>query len=115
MNLVVPTYILNPVIQILVILTFVYLVQAYTIHDLNVIFYLILDITQLYHPSCVSFSFDNCCITDHGIESATTILINRAKSAYFSFVPVYALDFGFDLYDNQFTHKPLMRYVLQQH
>ena len=83
-----------------------------TVYDLNVIFYLMLDIVQLYHPSPVSFSFGNCCITDHGIESATTVLINQAK------VPLHPLyqymPFGLVLYENQFTHhgvKSLARLV----
>ena len=38
-----------------------------TVHDLNVIFYLILDTVVLYYPSCISFSFGSCC---DGIESA---------------------------------------------
>ena len=40
-----------------------------TVHDLNVVFYLILDTVVLYYPSCISFSFGSCCITDDGIES----------------------------------------------
>ena len=50
-----------------------------SIHDLNVIWYFMLDMIEKSHPN-LTVGFYDCKINDHGIESAVTTLINQASS-----------------------------------
>ena len=49
-------------------------------HDLNVIWYFMLDIVEKCQPDVVKFNFHSCDINDHGIESAVTTFINQANT-----------------------------------
>ena len=49
-------------------------------HDLNVIWYFMLDMIEKYHPKIMLFGFNGCEINDHGIESAVTTFINQANT-----------------------------------
>ena len=51
-----------------------------TVHDLNVIWYFMLDIIEKCHPKVVTFSFNTCQINDHGIESVVAAFINQADT-----------------------------------
>ena len=51
-----------------------------SVHDLNVIWYFILDMTRKFFPKVVDFNFTACHLNDHGIESAVTTLAKRASS-----------------------------------
>ena len=49
-------------------------------HDLNVIWYFMLDIVQKCQPEFVTFNFHSCDINDRSIDSAVTTLINQADT-----------------------------------
>ena len=51
-----------------------------SIHDLNVIWYFMLDMIEKCHPEVLKFAFYLCKINDHGIESAVTTFINQANT-----------------------------------
>ena len=51
-----------------------------SIHDLNVIWYFMLDMIEKYHPEVLTVHFFACEINDHGIESAVTTFINQANT-----------------------------------
>ena len=51
-----------------------------SIHDLNVIWYFMLDMIEKCRPNVLSVTFIKCEINDHGIESAVTTLINQANT-----------------------------------
>ena len=51
-----------------------------SIHDLNVIWYFMLDMIEKCHPEVLMVSFSFCEINDHGIESAVTTFINQAST-----------------------------------
>ena len=52
-----------------------------SVHDLNVIFFFILDLGIIYYPYVVNFTFEKCSVDDHGIETAVATLTN-AKLTY---------------------------------
>ena len=71
-----------------------------SVHDLNVIFYYILDIAIKCSTSChVIFQFGNCSIGDHAIQSAVTTLSKQAKRLN------QPTSFGFILSDVFYTHE----------
>ena len=49
-------------------------------HDLNVIWYFMLDIVEKCQPEVVNFNFHSCDINDRSIDSAVTTLINQADT-----------------------------------
>ena len=51
-----------------------------SVHDLNVIWYFMLDMIEKCHPKVLSINFFTCEINDHGIESAVTTFINQANT-----------------------------------
>ena len=51
-----------------------------SIHDLNVIWYFMLDMIEKCHPEALAVAFCECEIDDHGIESAVTTFINQANT-----------------------------------
>ena len=51
-----------------------------SIHDLNVIWYFMLDMIEKFHPEVLNVAFFDCEINDHGIESAVTTFINQANT-----------------------------------
>ena len=51
-----------------------------SIHDLNVIWYFMLDMIEKCHPEVLVVCFLDCKINDHGIESAVTTFINQANT-----------------------------------
>ena len=51
-----------------------------SIHDLNVIWYFMLDMIEKCHPQVLPVMFNECEINDHGIESAVTTFINQANT-----------------------------------
>ena len=51
-----------------------------SIHDLNVIWYFMLDMIEKCHPKALTVVFLACGINDHGIESAVTTFINQANT-----------------------------------
>ena len=51
-----------------------------SIHDLNVIWYFMLDMIEKSHPAIFAVLFTKCEISDHGIESAVTTFINQANT-----------------------------------
>ena len=51
-----------------------------SIHDLNVIWYFMLDMIEKCHPVVLTVIFEGCEINDHGIESAVTTFINQANT-----------------------------------
>ena len=51
-----------------------------SIHDLNVIWYFMLDMIEKCHPEVLTVGFVDCEINDHGIESAVTTFINQANT-----------------------------------
>ena len=51
-----------------------------SIHDLNVIWYFMLDMIEKCHPEVLTVYFFMCEISDHGIESAVTTFINQANT-----------------------------------
>ena len=51
-----------------------------SIHDLNVIWYFMLDMIEKCHPEVLIVAFYMCEINDHGIESAVTTFINQANT-----------------------------------
>ena len=51
-----------------------------SIHDLNVIWYFMLDMIEKCHPQVLTVAFCACEINDHGIESAVTTFINQANT-----------------------------------
>ena len=51
-----------------------------SIHDLNVIWYFMLDMIEKCHPEVFNIDFNLCKINDHGIESAVTTFINQANT-----------------------------------
>ena len=52
-------------------------------HDLNVVWYFILDIARKCYPKSVLFNFQLCRLNDHSIESAVTTLFKREKYSSF--------------------------------
>ena len=52
----------------------------FSIHDLNVIWYFMLDMIVKCHPEALAVIFVACDINDHGIESAVTTFINQANT-----------------------------------
>ena len=51
-----------------------------SIHDLNVIWYFMLQMIEKCHPKVLNVFFIVCLINDHGIESAVTTFINQANT-----------------------------------
>ena len=51
-----------------------------SVHDLNVIWYFMLDMIEKCHPEVFNVYFVACEINDHGIESAVTTFINQAST-----------------------------------
>ena len=49
-------------------------------HDLNVIWYFMLDIVEKFQPEVVYFNFHSCDINDHSIDSVATTLTNQADT-----------------------------------
>ena len=74
-----------------------------SVYDINVVFYFVLDIVQLYYPTRVAFCFGKCSITDHGIESAVAVLINHANMVHWSTQNRH-MSFDLALYANELTH-----------
>ena len=56
-----------------------FLYYRLSIHDLNVIWYFMLDMIEKCHPEVLEFIFMRTEINDHGIESAVTTFINQAN------------------------------------
>ena len=50
-----------------------------SVHDLNVIWYFMLDMARSVFPNLVSFNFTACLLNDHGIESAVATLTKRLR------------------------------------
>ena len=57
-----------------------FLLYRLSIHDLNVIWYFMLDMIEKCHPEVLTVYFIGCEINDHGIESAVTTFINQAST-----------------------------------
>ena len=51
-----------------------------SVHDLNVIWYFMVDMIEKCHPKVLIVTFYACEINDHGIESAVTTFINQANT-----------------------------------
>ena len=66
-----------------------------SIHDLNVIWYFMLDMIKKCHPNVLTVMFNVCEINDHGIESAVTTFINQASTLNCS-KGCFKLQFGDD-------------------
>ena len=72
-------------------------------HDVNVIWYYMLDFVQMfYRKTELIFVFQNCHIGDLGIESASTILLNK-QEGYGSSITL--MPFGIDLTENNISHR----------
>ena len=73
-----------------------------SVHDLNIIWYYILDMVRLCYPSQVLFGFHDSFDGDHAIESAVTTLVKQAH-AHQSNNRTGCL--GLVVSDNNLTHK----------
>ena len=72
-------------------------------HDVIVIWYYMLDFVRMFYPTTtLTFTFKNCHIDDLGIESASTILLNKLER-YGSSIKI--MEFGIDLSYNNIGHR----------
>ena len=72
-------------------------------HDVIVIWYYMLDFVRMFYPTTtLTFTFQSCHIEDLGIESASTILLNKLER-YGSSIKI--MEFGIDLTNNNIGHR----------
>ena len=73
-----------------------------SVHDLNVIFFFVLDLGINFFSSELTFNFDTCSVDDHGIETAVATLTHRAHTYHHFSKPC---NICLAMPDNDFTHR----------
>ena len=75
-------------------------------HDVIVIWYYMLDFVRMFYPTKpLTFNFQSCHIDDLGIESASTILLNKQERYGLS---IKMMEFGIDLTYNNIGHRGVL-------